>query len=57
MDKCNGVKLKEIDMEYDKCVNDFKRDFIIEKCDTIKSKYVPLGLGLFSNLKYNRFSF
>ena len=45
VDKCNGVKLKEIDMEYDRCVNDFKRDFIMEKCDTIKSKYVPLGLG------------
>ena len=34
-------------MEYDKCFNEAKRDFIMDKCDIIKSKYVPLGLGQF----------
>ena len=55
VDKCNEVKLKEINMEYDKCFNDFRRDFIVDKCDTIKNKYVPLGLGEFSNFCINRF--
>ena len=34
-------------MEYDKCFNKVRQDFIMEKCETIKSKYVPLGLGQF----------
>ena len=41
--------MKEINMQYDKCFDEVKRDFIRTKCDTIKSKYVPLGLGWFYN--------
>ena len=48
VDKCNGVKTKEINMEYDKCFNSLRSLFIMAKCDTIKNKYVPLGLGQFS---------
>ena len=47
VDKCNGIKTKEINMKYEKCFNKAKQDFIMEKCDTIKNKYVPLGLGRF----------
>ena len=47
VDKCNGVKIKEINMNYEQCVKKAKRDFIMAKCDTIKNKYVPLGLGRF----------
>ena len=50
VDKCNSVKKKEINMQYDKCIDEVKRDFIIAKCDTIKSKYVPLGLVWFSHV-------
>ena len=45
VDRCNDVKIKEIDMEYDDCFKEVRQNFIHEKCETIKSKYVPLGLG------------
>ena len=36
-------------MKFNKCFDKAKQDFIRAKCDTIKEKYVPLGLGWFSD--------
>ena len=47
VDRCNYAKTKDLNTEYDKCFNDAKRDFIMDNCDIIKEKYVPLGLGQF----------
>lgn len=44
VNKCNGIKTKEMNMQFDKCFNKAKQDFIRAKCETIKKKYVPLGL-------------